>query len=81
MKVNEAMSADVRIARPSQTIQEAARMMAEIDAGALPVGDNDELVGIITDRDIADPCGGGRQGARYAGARDHEPGGALLLRR
>jgi CBS domain-containing protein len=53
MKVNEAMSADVRIARPSQTIQEAARMMAEIDAGALPVGDNDELVGIITDRDIA----------------------------
>ena len=53
MRVNEAMSTDVRIAHPSQTIQEAARTMAEIDAGVLPVGDNDELIGIITDRDIA----------------------------
>jgi CBS domain-containing protein len=53
MQVNEAMSSDVRIARPSQTIKEAARMMAQIDAGALPVGENDKLVGIITDRDIA----------------------------
>jgi CBS domain-containing protein len=53
MKVSEAMTTDVRIASPSQTIQEAARMMAEIDAGVLPVGDNDRLVGMITDRDIA----------------------------
>jgi CBS domain-containing protein len=53
MKVNEAMTADVRIANPKQTIQDAARMMAEIDAGILPVGDNDRLVGMITDRDIA----------------------------
>jgi CBS domain-containing protein len=28
-------------------------MMAECDAGALPVGENDRLVGVITDRDIA----------------------------
>jgi len=27
--------------------------MAEIDAGMLPVGENDRLVGMITDRDIA----------------------------
>jgi CBS domain-containing protein len=53
MKVSEAMTTDVRIASPSQTIQEAARMMAELDAGVLPVGDNDRLVGMITDRDIA----------------------------
>jgi CBS domain-containing protein len=53
MKVSEAMTTDVRIASPSQTIQQAARMMAEIDAGVLPVGDNDRLVGMITDRDIA----------------------------
>jgi CBS domain-containing protein len=53
MKVSEAMSRDVRIANPDQTIEEAARIMAEIDAGALPVGDNDRLVGMITDRDIA----------------------------
>jgi CBS domain-containing protein len=53
MKVSEAMSRDVRIAAPDQTIRDAARAMAEIDAGFLPVGDNDRLVGMITDRDIA----------------------------
>ena len=53
MRVSEAMTRNVSIARPDQTIQEAARMMADIDAGILPVGDNDRLVGMITDRDIA----------------------------
>lgn len=53
MKVREAMSRDVCVARPGQTIREAAALMAEIDAGALPVGDDDRLVGMITDRDIA----------------------------
>ena len=53
MKVSEVMSTDVQIANPDQTIQEAARIMADIDAGVLPVGDNDRLVGMITDRDIA----------------------------
>ena len=53
MLVRQAMSNDVNIASPSQSIREAARMMAEIDAGALPVGENDRLVGMITDRDIA----------------------------
>ncbi len=52
MKVSEAMSREVRIMNPEGTIREAARMMAEIDAGALPVGANDRLVGMITDRDI-----------------------------
>jgi CBS domain-containing protein len=53
MHVNEAMSTDVKIASPNQTLKEAAAIMAEIDAGVLPVGDNDRLVGMITDRDIA----------------------------
>ena len=53
MRVSEAMTRDVRVSSPNQTIQEAARMMAEIDAGVLPVGDDDRLVGMITDRDIA----------------------------
>jgi len=53
MKIRELMSPDVRLASPDQTIQQAAEMMAEIDAGALPVGENDRLVGMITDRDIA----------------------------
>jgi len=53
MQVSEVMSVQVNIANPNQTIRQAARMMAEIDAGALPVGENDRLVGMITDRDIA----------------------------
>ncbi|MGE4080170.1 MAG: CBS domain-containing protein, partial [Reyranella sp.] len=35
------------------TIQEVAKMMGDIDIGVLPVGENDRLVGMITDRDIA----------------------------
>jgi CBS domain-containing protein len=53
MKVSEVMTRDVRLADPNQTISEAARLMAETDAGALPVRENDRLVGVITDRDIA----------------------------
>jgi CBS domain-containing protein len=53
MKVSEIMSRDVLVASPDQSIREAARMMAELDAGVLPVGEQDRLIGIITDRDIA----------------------------
>ncbi len=53
MKVREAMTRDVRLVKPDQPISEAARLMAELDIGALPVEDNDRLVGMITDRDIA----------------------------
>ena len=52
MKVREAMTKDVRVTSPDQTIREAAQAMLEIDAGVLPVGENDKLVGMITDRDI-----------------------------
>ena len=53
MRVSEAMSPDVRVATPGQSIRDAAKVMAEIDAGALPVGESDRLIGMITDRDIA----------------------------
>ena len=53
MKVSECMSTDVQICAPDDTIRDAARIMRDIDAGVLPVGANDRLVGMITDRDIA----------------------------
>src|SRR2546425_10830707 len=53
MKVSEAMTRDVRVASPEETVQQAAQTMASLDAGALPVGEKDHLVGMITDRDIA----------------------------
>lgn len=53
MQVSQAMSRDVQVADPGQTIQDAAKMMADIDAGILPVREGDRLVGMISDRDIA----------------------------
>jgi CBS domain-containing protein len=53
MQVQEVMTRDVRVANANETIEEAARLMADLDAGALPVGEKGRLVGMITDRDIA----------------------------
>jgi CBS domain-containing protein len=53
MKVETCMSKDVQITSPAQSIRDAARIMKEIDAGFLPVGENNRLVGTVTDRDIA----------------------------
>jgi CBS domain-containing protein len=53
MLISDVMTSDVHLASPDQTIREAARMMAECDCGALPVREDDRLVGMITDRDIA----------------------------
>jgi len=53
MQIREAMSSEVKIANPNQTIRDAARLMAELDCGCLPVGEDGRLVGMITDRDIA----------------------------
>jgi CBS domain-containing protein len=53
MKVSEVMTRNVVLASPDQTIGEAAEMMAALDAGALPISENDKMVGVITDRDIA----------------------------
>ena len=53
MKVSQAMTHDVCVVRPDHTIEDVARMMLAIDAGMLPVAENDKLVGTITDRDIA----------------------------
>ena len=53
MKVSDCMTHDVRVVAPSQSIAEAAKLMAELDVGILPVRENDRLVGMISDRDIA----------------------------
>jgi len=53
MKVSAAMTRDVKLVKPETTIREAAALMAQIDAGSLPVAENDRLVGMVTDRDIA----------------------------
>jgi CBS domain-containing protein len=52
MRIADIMTRDVHIASPDQSIQDASRMMAELDVGALPVGEKDRLIGMLTDRDI-----------------------------
>ena len=54
MKVREAMTRGAECVRPDTPLQEAARKMRDLDVGPMPVcGDNDRLVGMLTDRDIA----------------------------
>lgn len=53
MKVSDCMTRDVRVTSPDQSLRDAALLMGELDVGVLPVGENDRLVGMVTDRDIA----------------------------
>ena len=52
-KISEVMTSDVKVARPEDSVQQAAAMMADQDVGSLPVCDGERLCGMITDRDIA----------------------------
>jgi CBS domain-containing protein len=52
-KVSEVMSTDVQTISPDDTIEEAAQEMRDGDFGLVPVVEDEELVGVVTDRDIA----------------------------
>jgi len=52
-KLTDLMSRDVKVISPDTSIRDAANEMREGDFGMLPVGENDRMVGAITDRDIA----------------------------
>ena len=53
MKIAQCMTAEVETVSPDQPMREAAQFMLRADAGAMPVGEGDRLVGMVTDRDIA----------------------------
>lgn len=52
-RVADVMQRDVQTVNSEDTVQQAARLMADCDAGALPVREGDQLVGMVTDRDVA----------------------------
>ena len=52
-RVNEIMSQDVVHIAPTDSIRHAAQLMERYDVGALPVCDNNRLIGMVTDRDLA----------------------------
>lgn len=56
MRVREIMTKDVATATLDSTVEDVAAMMKEDDTGAIPVLDDGELAGIVTDRDIVIRC-------------------------
>ena len=52
MKVRDAMHRGVEWVAPTTPVTRLAQLMSEHDIGAIPVGENDRLIGMVTDRDI-----------------------------
>jgi CBS domain-containing protein len=52
MKVREAMHKGVQWVSPETKVSELAKLMRDHDIGAIPIGENDRLIGMVTDRDI-----------------------------
>jgi CBS domain-containing protein len=53
MKLKEIMTQDVEVIHPGDSLQSAAKKMRDRDIGFLPVYDGGQLIGVLTDRDIA----------------------------
>jgi len=71
MKVKEAMHKGVEWVGPDTPVTEIAKLMCTHNIGAIPIGENDRLIGMVTDRDIV--CKGLAQDdfdLRRATARD-----------
>ncbi len=52
MQVKDMMTANVHVVAPDANLREAASLMRDLDIGALPVCENDRVIGFVTDRDI-----------------------------
>ena len=71
MKVREVMHKGVDWVDPDTPVTDLAKLMRQHDIGAIPIGENDRLIGMVTDRDIV--CKGLAEDsfdARRATARD-----------
>jgi CBS domain-containing protein len=52
MKVKDVMHKGVEWVGPETPVTELAKLMRKDDIGAIPIGENDRLIGMVTDRDI-----------------------------
>ena len=52
MKVKDAMHKGIDWVSPDTPVNELAKLMRDHDVGAIPIGENDHSVGMVTDRDI-----------------------------
>lgn len=53
MKIREIMTPDVQCVGPGESLADAAALMRQLDVGALPVCEEQQVIGMITDRDMA----------------------------
>lgn len=66
MRVKDAMHQGVHWVEPNTSLTEIAQLMKKHNIGAIPIGDNDRLVGMVTERDIV--CRGLAKGLDLADA-------------
>jgi CBS domain-containing protein len=52
MRVKDVMHKGVDWVSPDTPVTELAKLMRDHDVGSIPIGENDRLVGMVTDRDI-----------------------------
>jgi CBS domain-containing protein len=74
MKVSDAMTPQVATARPADSVRKVAGIMAQIDTGAVPVVEDGQILGLVTDRDIVlrVVAQGGDLGAPISGVMSDE---------
>lgn len=70
MKVKQAMHEGCTWCSPDTPLSEVAKILRDEDIGAVPIGENDKLIGMVTDRDIV--CRGATLGSEISSltARD-----------
>ena len=80
MQVREIMSTNVDWIPPDMPVLDAARRMRDEDIGSLPVGENDRLIGMVTDRDLVIRLLAAGKDVRSATVRDAMSGKLLYCR-
>ena len=82
MQVKEIMTRNVEFARRDTLVTEAAERMRSHNIGMLPVWDNDQLLGIVTDRDITVRATANKSSSRIGSLPGcNDSGRCVLLRR
>lgn len=69
-QIRDVMSKDFKYISPETSVQQAAQIMRDLDIGFLPVAENDRMIGMVTDRDIAVRSTADGQNPSSAPARD-----------
>lgn len=70
MKVQDVMHKGTTWAAPDTSLEKLARLMRVLDIGAIPIGENDRLIGMVTDRDVCCRGMGKKRDPKLLTARD-----------